>query len=64
MNNDNTYYDCKCKYYEDTVVICRICEKWMDKVDEAIETHKVDEYVTVTKTKRWANSKFSFKKKS
>ena len=62
MDDKNTYYDCKCKYYEDHVITCETCKNWMDKVDKAIETHKVDEYVAVTNSKRWKNSKL--KKKS
>ena len=52
MNNDNTYYDCKCKHYDGGLILCEKCKEWADKIDKAIEEHKVDEYTTVTKTKR------------
>ena len=39
------------------VLYCVKHEEWEDKIDKAIEAHRVDEAVSVTKTKRWANSK-------
>ena len=59
MANKNTYYDCKCKHYDGGLILCRPCKGWLDKVDKAIEEHKVDEHTTVTKTKRWVNSKLN-----
>ena len=58
MNNDNMYYDCKRKHYDGGIILCKACEEWMDKVDEAIEERKVDEHTTVSnRSKLWNNSK-------
>ena len=57
MADKNTYYEFKCKYYDGGVILCKTCDKWADKVDKAIEAHRVDEAVRVTKTKRCTNSK-------
>ena len=62
MNNDNTYYDCKCKHYDGVIIICKTCEEWASKIEKAIEEHKVDEYTTVSNSKRWVNSKLKKKK--
>ena len=57
MADKSTYCDCKCKYYDGGYILCETCVKWEDKVDKAIEAHRVDEVASVTKTKRWTNSK-------
>ena len=57
MASKNTYYERKCKYHDGGVILCKTCAEWGDKVDKAIEAHRVDEAASVTKTKRWTNSK-------
>ena len=57
MADQNTHYDCKCKHYDGGLILCEKCKEWADKIDKAIEEHKVDEYTTVTNSKQWKNSK-------
>ena len=64
MADKNAYYECKCKHYDGGIILCKTCEEWADKVDKAIEAHRVDEYVTVVNSKRWKNSKLKKKNKS
>lgn len=52
MADNNTFYECKCEY--GGVIVCKTCAEWMDKVDKTIEKHRVDEFIRVTKAKRWS----------
>ena len=54
MDDNNTYYECKCTYYGE-VVLCEYCAAWFDKVEIAVQEHRV--YKSVIKAKRWNKPK-------
>ena len=57
MADKNTYYECKSKYYDGGVILCKVCDEWDDKVDKTIQEHGVYEFTHVTKSKRWNKPK-------
>ena len=61
MADKNTYYDCECKYYEDHIKLYKTCEEWIEKVENTIQEHGVDEFTYITKSKRWSRPKHNKK---
>ena len=56
MADNNTDYECDCVYHRHGYILCDQCKEWLDKVDKAVEKHRVDTEATVTTAKRWINS--------
>jgi len=40
MDDNNTYYDCKCTYYDVGVILCRTCSEWFDNVEKTVQDHR------------------------
>ena len=57
MTDKDTYYECKCRHYDGCVLLRETCKEWADKVENAIEKHRIDKAWNVAKTKRWTNSR-------
>jgi len=35
MSDNNTYYTCKCIYFDNGYITCEICSTWIDKAKSA-----------------------------
>ena len=49
------YYCCKCSF-NDALILCKECNKWVDDVETTIEKH-LNEFKPVVNAKRWKNNK-------
>ena len=52
MVNNNIYYSCKCYCFNDELILCEGCNKWVDDVEPSIEKH-LNEFKPVVQAKRW-----------
>ena len=57
MADKDTYCECECKHYDGGMIIYKTCTEWQNKVDKPIQQHRVDEFIFVTKSKRWSRPK-------
>ena len=55
MDND-TYYYCACYYFNDELILCEECCKWVDDVETTIEKH-LNGFKPVVHSKRWKSNK-------
>ena len=55
-NNNNTYYCCKCVFFQDELILCDECNKWVNDVELTIEKH-LNEFKPVFHAKRLKNKK-------
>ena len=55
-NDNNTYYYCQCDIFQDELIWCEECDKWINAVEEAIEKH-LNEFKPVYHAERWKNNK-------
>ena len=52
---NSIYYCCKC-FFNDELILCKECNKWVDDVETTIEKHS-NEFQPAVNAKRWKNSK-------
>ena len=53
--DNSTYYYCKCYSFNDELILCKDCSKWVDSVGTTIEKH-LNEFEPVVHAKRWKNN--------
>ena len=62
-DNSNTYYCCQCYFFQDELILCDECDKWVNDVEEKIEKH-LNGFKPVFHAKIWkANKKNKNRKK-
>ena len=52
MDNNNVLCCCKCYWFNDELILCEGCNKWVDDVETSIEKH-LNEFKPVVQAKRW-----------
>ena len=55
-NDNNTYCYCQCYHFQDELIVCDECEKWINVVEETIEKH-LNVFKPVYNAKTWKNNK-------
>ena len=55
-NKKNSYYCCKCYCFNDKLILCEECSKWVDDVETCIAKH-LNEFKPVVNARRLKNNK-------